>query len=129
MGCRRCGSTWPRAWPDGVDCTADDVLILQGGQQGLDLVGKLVLDPGDTVITEDPTFLGALIAFAPNEPTYAPVRTDDDGMDMDDLERVLARSPRAKLLYTVPDFQNPTGVTLVPGATTTGSSSWPISTT
>jgi 2-aminoadipate transaminase len=97
---------------DGVDCTVDDVLILQGGQQGLDLVGKMVLDPGDTVITEDPTFLGALIAFAPNEPTYAPVRTDEGGMDMDDLERVLARSPRAKLLYTVPDFQNPMGVTL-----------------
>ena len=97
---------------DGVDCTVDDVLILQGGQQGLDLVGKLVLDPGDIVITEDPTFLGALIAFAPNEPTYAPVRTDDHGMDVEDLERVLARSPRAKLLYTVPDFQNPTGVTL-----------------
>ncbi len=97
---------------DGVDCTADDVLILQGGQQGLDLMGKLLLDPGDTVVTEDPTFLGALIAFAPNEPTYAPVRTDGDGMDMDDLERVLARSPRARLLYTVPDFQNPMGVTL-----------------
>ena len=97
---------------DGVDCSAEDVLILQGGQQGLDLVGKMVLDPGDTVITEDPTFLGALIAFAPNEPTYAPVRTDDGGMDVKDLERVLARSPRAKLLYTVPDFQNPTGVTL-----------------
>jgi 2-aminoadipate transaminase len=101
-----------RMMRDGVDCTAEDVLILQGGQQGLDLVGKMVLDPGDTVITEDPTFLGGLIAFAPNEPTYAPVLTDDDGMDTDHLARVLARSPRARLLYTVPDFQNPTGVTL-----------------
>lgn len=97
---------------DGVACTAQDVLILHGGQQGLDLVAKLVLDPGDTVVTENPTFLGALIAFAPCEPTYAPVRTDDGGMDVDDLERVLARSPRARLLYTVPDFQNPMGVTL-----------------
>ena len=97
---------------DGLDIGADDVLILQGGQQGLDLTGKLVLDPGDTVVTENPTFLGAMIAFAPNQPTYAPVRMDDGGMVIADLERVLAASPRARLLYTVPEFQNPTGVTL-----------------
>src|SRR4051794_24429182 len=97
---------------DGIDCTADDVLIIQGAQQGLDLAAKLVLNPGDTVVTENPTFLGALISFNPFEPTYAPVRTDSDGMDTDDLARVLATSPRARLLYTVPDFQNPTGVTM-----------------
>ena len=97
---------------DGVACSAPDVLILQGAQQGLDLAAKLVLDPGDMVITENPTFLGALIAFNPCQPAYAAVRTDDDGMDTDDLERVLAANPRAKLIYTVPDFQNPTGVTL-----------------
>jgi 2-aminoadipate transaminase len=97
---------------DGVACSAADVLILHGAQQGLDLAAKLVLDPGDVVITENPTFLGALIAFNPCQPAYAAVRTDDDGMDTDDLERVLAAHPRAKLIYTVPDFQNPTGVTL-----------------
>ena len=97
---------------DGVACSAPDVLILQGAQQGLDLAAKLVLDPGDVVITENPTFLGALIAFNPCQPAYAAVRTDDNGMDTDDLERVLAANPRAKLIYTVPDFQNPTGVTL-----------------
>jgi 2-aminoadipate transaminase len=97
---------------DGVACSASDVLVLQGAQQGLDLTAKLVLDPGDVVITENPTFLGALIAFNPYQPAYAAVRTDDDGMDTDDLERVLAANPRAKLIYTVPDFQNPTGVTL-----------------
>jgi 2-aminoadipate transaminase len=97
---------------DGVACSAADVQILQGAQQGLDLAAKLVLDPGDVVITENPTFLGALIAFNPFQPAYAAVRTDDDGMDTDDLERVLAANPRAKLIYTVPDFQNPTGVTL-----------------
>jgi 2-aminoadipate transaminase len=98
----------------GMDCGAEQVLIIQGAQQGLDLAAKLVLNSGDTVITENPTFLGALIAFNPFEPTYAPVRTDDDGMDMTDLERVLASAPRAKLLYTVPDFQNPTGITMSP---------------
>ncbi|HEU5108163.1 MAG TPA: PLP-dependent aminotransferase family protein, partial [Micromonosporaceae bacterium] len=97
---------------DGIDCAADDVLIIQGAQQGLDLAGKLMIDPGDTVVTENPTFLGALIAFNPFEPAYAPVRTDSDGMDMADLERVLSETPRARLLYTVPDYQNPTGITL-----------------
>jgi 2-aminoadipate transaminase len=97
---------------DGIDRTADDVLIIQGAQQGLDLAAKLALNPGDAVVTENPAFLGALIAFNPFEPEYAPVRTDANGMDTDDLARVLARTPRARLLYTVPDFQNPTGVTL-----------------
>ncbi|MFC3209338.1 aminotransferase-like domain-containing protein [Aquamicrobium soli] len=96
----------------GVDCDAENVLILQGAQQGLDLVAKMLVDKGDVIITENPTFLGALIAFNPCEPRYATVRMDEDGMDMDDLERTLARNPGAKLLYTVPDFQNPTGVTL-----------------
>ena len=97
---------------DGVACELDEVLVLQGAQQGLDLAAKLVLDPGDVVVTEDPTFLGALIAFNPCEPDYAPVATDDDGMDPDDLSRVLERTPRAKLLYVMPDFQNPMGVTM-----------------
>lgn len=97
---------------DGITCTADDVLIIQGAQQGLDLAAKLVVDAGDVIVTENPTFLGALIAFAPTEPAYAPVRTDADGMDTDHLEEVLAAHPNAKMLYTIPDFQNPTGVTL-----------------
>lgn len=97
---------------DGMACTADDVLIIQGGQQGLDLAAKLVVDPGDVIVTENPTFLGALIAFAPTEPAYAPVRTDADGMDTDHLEEVLAAHPNARMIYTVPEFQNPTGVTL-----------------
>jgi 2-aminoadipate transaminase len=95
-----------------MPCTADDVLIIQGAQQGLDLAAKLVIDPGAIIVTENPTFLGALIAFAPTEPAYAPVRTDIDGMDTDHLEEVLEANPNARLLYTIPDFQNPTGVTL-----------------
>jgi 2-aminoadipate transaminase len=97
---------------DGMPCTADDVLIIQGGQQGLDLAAKLVVDPGDVIVTENPTFLGALIAFAPTEPAYAPVRTDEEGMDTDHLEEVLAAHPDAAMIYTVPDFQNPAGVTM-----------------
>jgi 2-aminoadipate transaminase len=96
----------------GLPSVADEVLVIQGGQQGLDLAAKLVLDAGDTVITEDPTFLGALIAFNPYEPRYAAVRMDEDGMDTDHLEQVLEANPGTKLIYTVPDFQNPTGVSM-----------------
>ena len=97
---------------DGIACTADDVLIIQGGQQGLDLAAKLVVNPGDVIVTENPTFLGALIAFAPTEPRYAAVRTDAEGMDTGHLEELLASDPDAKMIYTVPDFQNPTGITM-----------------
>jgi len=95
-----------------VRCSADNVLILHGAQQGLDLVAKMLVDKGDTIITENPTFLGALIAFNPYEPQYLAVGTDDEGMDVDELEQILKRHSSAKLLYTMPDFQNPTGVTL-----------------
>ena len=97
---------------DGIACSEDNILILQGGQQGLDLVAKMLIDKGDVIVTENPTFLGALIAFNPCEPRYAAVQIDDEGMDMEDLERTLKQNPGAKLIYTVPDFQNPTGVTM-----------------
>ncbi|HEY5847445.1 MAG TPA: PLP-dependent aminotransferase family protein [Microlunatus sp.] len=101
-----------RLTADGTPCSADNVLIIQGGQQGLDLCAKLVINAGDVVITENPTFLGALIAFNPYEPRYAAVRIDDGGMDLGHLEQTLAAHPQAKMIYTVRDFQNPTGVTL-----------------
>lgn len=95
----------------GTPTTQDNVLILQGGQQGLDLVAKLLIDPGDLIVTENPTFLGGLIAFNPCEPLYAPVAMDTDGMDMNALEAVL-KATRPKFIYTIPDFQNPTGVSM-----------------
>ncbi len=97
---------------DGTDCTAEDVLVLQGSQQGLDFAARMLIDPDDVIITEDPTFLGALIAFDPSQPRYATVPVDADGMQTDQLEAVLRANPRARMIYTVPDFQNPTGVTL-----------------
>jgi 2-aminoadipate transaminase len=97
---------------DGVDCQAQDVLILQGSQQGLDLVARMLVDPGDVIVTEDPTFLGALIAFNPCGPAYAAIPMDDQGMRMDVLETVLTTTPRVRMIYTVPDFQNPTGITM-----------------
>jgi DNA-binding transcriptional MocR family regulator len=97
---------------DGTPCGAQDVLILQGSQQGLDFAAKMMVDPGDVIVTEDPTFLGARIAFDPSEPAYAAIPMDGEGMRMDVLADVLARTPRARMIYTVPEFQNPTGVTL-----------------
>lgn len=97
---------------DGTPCGADDVLVLQGSQQGIDFAARMLIDPGDVIVTEDPTFLGALIAFAPSQPRYATVPVDGDGMQTERLAEVLRENPRARMIYTVPDFQNPTGVTL-----------------
>lgn len=97
---------------DGTPCGAEDVLVLQGSQQGLDFAARMLVNPGDVIVTEDPTFLGALIAFNPSQPAYAPVAMDVEGMRMDALEEVLRANPRARMIYTVPDFHNPTGATL-----------------
>ncbi len=107
-----CDQIARRMQRDGVSCTGDDILILQGGQQGLDLVAKMLVNKGDVIVTEDPTFLGGLIAFNPCEPTYACVPLDAEGMDTEALERTLRANPGAKFIYTIPDFQNPAGVTM-----------------
>ena len=96
----------------GVNITADDLLILSGSQQGIDYAARLYLDEGDTVIVEHPSYLGALNTFSALRANYVSVDTDADGMRMDALEEALVANPQAKLIYTVPDFQNPTGITL-----------------
>ncbi len=89
------------------------MLIISGSQQGLDLIGKVLLDPGDTVIIENPAYLGAIQAFDAYQARYVNVATDDEGMLTDDLVHVLRETkPRPKLLYLVPNFQNPSGITL-----------------
>jgi 2-aminoadipate transaminase len=93
----------------GMTCGADDVLITNGSQQALDLMGKILLDPGDQVVVERPTYLGALQAFNQYQPRYAVVGMDDDGMNVEDLERLLQRGDRVKFIYAIPTFQNPTG--------------------
>ncbi|WP_223639965.1 PLP-dependent aminotransferase family protein [Corallococcus sp. EGB] len=90
---------------------ADQVLITSGSQQGLDLVGKVVLDPGDLVVVEDPSYLAALQTFGGYEVEFATVRSDDAGMDTDDLAELLKKR-QPKLLYVIPNFQNPKGTTL-----------------
>ena len=90
---------------------AANVQIVTGSQQGLDLLGKVLIDEGDRVLVEAPTYLGALQSFQPYLPRYAQIPTDEGGIDVDALEEVLRGEP-AKLLYAVPNFQNPTGRTL-----------------
>jgi 2-aminoadipate transaminase len=90
----------------GVAVPADRVLIINGSQQGLDLVGKVMLDAGSTVAVETPTYLGALQAFNPNEPQFASVAGDADGPLPEGIDGL----PRgARFMYVLPNFQNPTG--------------------
>ncbi|MFC6181271.1 aminotransferase-like domain-containing protein [Lactiplantibacillus daowaiensis] len=95
-----------------VDVTADDILLTQGGQQAIDLVAKLLLNHGDAMVVEGPTYMGALAAFDTYEPTYYEVPVDNHGMDIKVLRQTLKAHPEIKLIYTVPDFHNPTGTTL-----------------
>jgi 2-aminoadipate transaminase len=93
--------------------TGESVTIVNGSQQGLDLVGKIFLDPGDHVVLENPSYLGAIQAFDAYQARYLTVDTDEDGLIPESLERVLERAdPFPKFLYLVPNFQNPTGRTL-----------------
>lgn len=95
----------------GIETIPDEVLILSGSQQGIDLIAKAVLDPGDVVVVERPTYLAALQIFKSYEVRFAVVPTDADGMDVDALDEIIRRE-RPKLIYTVPTFQNPSGITL-----------------
>ena len=88
------------------DVSPDQVLITTGSQQGLDLVAKVLIDEGSTVLVETPTYLGALQAFTPMEPAIVSVASDAEGIDVDDL---IAKAAGARFLYVLPNFQNPTG--------------------
>ena len=100
----------------GILATADNVLVTTGSQQGIDLVARVLIDPGDVVLVELPTYTGAISAFRNAGARMAGVRQDDRGIDFEDLTRVCARERQAggrvKLLYLTPNFQNPTGVLL-----------------
>ncbi|BDZ32058.1 PLP-dependent aminotransferase family protein [Lactiplantibacillus sp. WILCCON 0030] len=96
----------------GVMTTADNVMLTQGGQQAIDLVAKLLLNRGDSMVVEGPTYMGALAAFDTYEPTYYEVPVDNHGMNIQKLRQTLQAHPEIKLIYTVPDFHNPTGTTL-----------------
>ena len=89
----------------------DNILITHGSQQGLDLSGKVFLDQGDIVLCESPTYLAAISAFKAYGCSFIEIPTDEDGMMMDVLEEILSNTPHLKLIYAIPTFQNPTGIT------------------
>ena len=94
----------------GIEVTPANVLVTSGSQQALDLVGKLFVNSGDHILTEEPTYVGALQAFTAYQAQYLTVPIDEDGMRTDCLEEALRAGP--KFLYVLPNFQNPGGVTL-----------------
>lgn len=92
-----------------ISAVADDVLITSGSQQGLDLIGKILLDEGDAVLCESPTYVGMINALQAYQPRWEEILTDDDGMVLEDLAARLADATGVKLIYVVPDYQNPSG--------------------
>jgi len=91
--------------------TSQEILITSGSMQGLDLLCKVLINPGDIVLTESPTFLGALQCLNAYQAQIVPLKGDDEGIDPDYLEEMI-KTHQPKMLYTIPTFQNPTGITL-----------------
>ena len=95
-----------------VDCTPENIVITSGSQQGLSLLAQIFLNPGDVVLVESPTYLGAINAFKLCGPEFVEVPTDDKGIIPEELEKILAKyGDRVRMMYVIPEFQNPTGIT------------------
>jgi 2-aminoadipate transaminase len=101
---------------EGTSVDPDEVIVTTGGQQVIDLMCKAFIDPGDTIVAEAPTYPGAVPTFSAYEADVVQIEIDDDGMPIDALERTLdslaAQGRRPKFIYTIPNFQNPGGVTM-----------------
>ena len=89
----------------------DDVIITTGGQQGIDLCAKVLCNEGDTIICENPSFIGALNAFRSYNTNLVGIDLEDDGMNIEALESALKANPNTKIIYVIPTFQNPAGIT------------------
>lgn len=94
-----------------IKTTPDNILITSGSQQGLDFSARIFLNKDDVVLMESPSYLGAINAFKTCEAKFQEIATDDKGMVMEDLERVLQSTENVKFIYVIPDFQNPSGRT------------------
>lgn len=95
----------------GVETKAENILITNGSQQGLDFSGKIFLNPDDVVVVESPSYLGAINAFKAYQCQFLEIPTDKDGMIMEELEKALETTENVKMIYVIPDFQNPSGRT------------------
>ncbi len=100
-----------RMKPIGINVSKDEILITSGSQQGLDFSGKIFINPGDVVLCESPSYLGAINAFQAYEAKFREIETDEHGMVMEDLEKALVETKNVKMIYVIPDFQNPSGRT------------------
>lgn len=94
----------------GIEAAPENVLITSGSQQALDLIGKIMINPGDLILTERPTYMGALQAWRAYQAEFVSVPADEDGLRVDLLEEALCAGP--KFMYILPNFQNPGGITL-----------------
>lgn len=94
-----------------IKTDAAHILMTSGSQQGLDFSARVFVDEGDVILVESPSYLGAINAFKACEPTFIEVPTDDGGMVMEELEKILETTENVKMIYVIPDFQNPTGRT------------------
>lgn len=95
-----------------VDCTPEEIVITSGSQQGLSLLAQIFLNKDDVILVESPTYLGAINAFKLCEPKFVEVPTDEKGIIPEELEKILAEyGDRVRLMYVIPEFQNPTGIT------------------
>ncbi len=101
---------------DDIKIEIDEIVITSGGQSGLDLTGRLFLEPGDVVLVDRPTFAGAVVAFQMQRPQFVGVNIEADGSDVagmrSKLEDLASRGTPPKFIYVVPDFQNPSGITI-----------------
>lgn len=95
-----------------IGTESDDLIIVSGAQQVMDIAAKTFLNEGDVLICEAPSFVGALNTFRSYNTELVGVSVEKDGMNMDELESALKKNPKAKLIYTIPNFQNPSGVTM-----------------
>ncbi|WP_304206897.1 aminotransferase-like domain-containing protein [Peptostreptococcus russellii] len=94
-----------------TNVSAEEILVTNGSQQCLDFIGKIFLDKDDIVLCESPSYLGAINAFNAYQPKFIDVPTDENGMIMEELEKILKENDKVKFIYVIPDFQNPSGRT------------------
>ena len=94
-----------------VDCKPEDVVVTTGSQQALFILAQILVDKDQTILMESPSYMGAIMAFDPVGPKYTEVPTDDQGIVPEELEKILASDDSIRMIYVIPEFQNPTGIT------------------
>lgn len=94
-----------------VDCQPEHIVVTTGSQQALFILAQILVDKGQSILMESPSYMGAIMAFDPAGPRYTEVPTDDKGIIPEALEKILAADDAVRLIYVIPEFQNPTGVT------------------